>query len=376
MRDFSKSKKVVIKIGTNTLTKNDRLNVAYISNIAQQIATVKELGYQPMLVSSGAIGFGAREMGIDKKVKKTRLKQACAAIGQPILVHSYRTEFQKYNIHIAQVLLTKEALDNRETYVNLKTAVETLLEMGVVPIFNENDCVSTSEIEPYIGDNDQLSAHIASKLDADLLIILTDIDALYDKNPNTNPDAKPISVVEELTDEIVENAGGAGSSFATGGMKTKIMAVNIARKAGCRIVVAHGMEPDVVPRILAGEDLGTLFLADKNKMPNKSRWILNATPKGRLTIDAGAEAAIGLKKSLLPSGLISVEGEFSKGDIIIINNKFKAIAGSDSTSMRKIIGVHSKDIKKILGEAKRDVIGRSQEIIPITDSLNPENKDD
>ncbi|MBN2341354.1 MAG: glutamate 5-kinase [Deltaproteobacteria bacterium] len=372
MRNFSKSKKVVIKIGTNTLTKNNRLNVEYIANIAGQIATIKELGYQPLLVSSGAIGFGAREMGIDKKVKKTRLKQACAAIGQPILVHYYRTEFQKYNIHIAQVLLTKEALDSREMYVNLKTAVEQLLEMGVVPIFNENDSVSTSEIEPYIGDNDQLSAHIASKLDADLLIILTDVDALYDKNPIDHPDAKPISVVEELTDEIIANAGGAGSSFATGGMKTKIMAVNIARKAGCRTVLAHGMEPDVVPRILAGEELGTLFLADKQKMPNKSRWILNATPKGKLTIDAGAEAAIWLKKSLLPSGLVSVEGEFSKGDVIVINNKFKAIAGSDSSSMRQIIGVHSKEIKSILGDAKRDVISRSQEIVPIPGANTPD----
>lgn len=370
MRNFSKIKKVVIKIGTNTLTKNDKLNVEYISNIAGQVATLKQRGYQPLLVSSGAIGFGAREMGIEKKVKKTRLKQACAAVGQPILVHSYRTAFQVYDIRIAQVLLTKEALDSRDTYVNLKTAVETLLELGVVPIFNENDCVSTSEIEPYIGDNDQLSAHIASKLDADLLVILTDIDALYDRNPNKYPDAKPISLVEELTDEIIANAGGAGSPFATGGMKTKIMAVNIARKAGCRTVLAHGMEPNVVPRILDGEELGTLFLADKQKMPNKARWILNATPKGKLTIDAGAEAAIRLKKSLLPSGLVAVEGEFSKGDVIIINDKFKAIAGSDSSSMRQIIGCHSKDIKKIIGDAKRDVISRSQEIIPIDDPLS------
>ncbi len=373
MRDFSKAKKIVIKIGTNTLTINNRLNIEYIANIAAQIAEVKNRGYQPLLVSSGAIGFGAREMGIDKKVKKTRLKQACAAIGQPILIHSYRTEFQKYGIHIAQVLLTREALDNRDTYVNLKTAVETLLELGVVPIFNENDSVSTSEIEPYIGDNDQLSAHIASKLDADLLIILTDVDALYDKNPHDFPDAKPIRVVEELTDEIVANAGGAGSSFATGGMKTKIMAVRIARQAGCRTILAHGLEPDVVPRVLSGEVLGTLFLADKEKMPNKARWILNATPKGKLTIDEGAEAAIGLKKSLLPSGLVSVEGEFSKGDVILINGKFKAIAGSDSSSMRRIIGVHSSEIKNILGEVKRDVISRSQEIVPIPQDTHPKN---
>lgn len=368
MRNFSKSRKVVIKIGTNTLTKDGALNIAYIDNIAGQIAKLKELGFSPLLVSSGAIGFGAREMGRTTKVVKTRYKQAYAAIGQPILIDAYREAFKVYNIFIAQVLLTREALDTREMYVNLKSSVETLLEMGVVPIFNENDCISTSEIAPYIGDNDQLSAHIASKLDADLLIILTDIDALYDKNPNKHSYAKPISVVDELTEEIISAAGGANTSFSTGGMKTKLMAVAIARKAGCKVVLAHGLLDNVVPRIMDGEQIGTLFLAAKNKMSNKSRWILNATPKGKLIIDEGAEKAISENKSLLPSGLVSVEGEFTKGDVILINDRFKAVAGSDSSSMRKIIGVHSKDIKTILGDVKRDVISRSSEIVEIKDA--------
>jgi glutamate 5-kinase len=367
MRDFSKIRKIVIKIGTNTLTRDGALNLDYIDNIANQIARLKEKGYQPLLVSSGAIGFGAKEMGRTTRVSKTRYKQAYAAIGQPLLIDAYRKAFKKSGIFIAQVLLTREALDSREMYVNLKSSVETLMEMGVVPVFNENDSISTSEIAPYIGDNDQLSAHIASKLDADLLIILTDIDALYDKDPSKHSDAKPISVVEEITEEIMAAAGGARTSFATGGMKTKLLAVSIAKKAGCKIILAHGWLENVVPRILEGEDIGTLFLPDKNRLSNKARWILNATPKGTLIIDEGAERAIAQKKSLLPMGLVSVEGEFVKGDVIMINGRFKAIAGSDSSSMRKIIGVHSKDIKKILGDTKRDVICRSQEIVPINE---------
>ena len=365
MRNFSKVRKVVIKIGTNTLTKDGSLNLEYIDNISGQIATLKRRGFQPLLVSSGAIGFGAREMGRTTRVTKTRYKQAYAAIGQPLLIDAYRQAFKKYDIFIAQVLLTRESLDSREMYVNLKSSVETLMEMGVVPIFNENDSISTSEIAPYIGDNDQLSAHIASKLDADLLIILTDIDALYDKNPSKYSDAKPISVVTELTKEIIAAAGGAKTSFSTGGMKTKLLAVNIARKAGCKIVLAHGQHENVVPEIMNGKDIGTLFLPDKHKMSNKSRWILNATHKGRLIIDEGAERAIAQNKSLLPSGLKSVEGEFVKGDVVLINDKFKAVAGSDSSSMRKIIGLHSKDIKYVLQDAKRDVICRSSEIVKI-----------
>jgi len=362
MRNFSRVKKIVIKIGTNTLTRNGALNVEYFDNMAQQVADLRKSGFQPLIVSSGAIGFGAREMGADKKTKKVRFKQAYAAVGQPILIHGYRVAFQKHGIHIAQVLLTRGALNNRESFVNLKSAVETLLEMGVVPIFNENDSVSTVEL---IGDNDQLSAHIASKLDADLLILLTDIDALYDKNPKEHPDAKPISVVEELTDEIVANAGGAGTEFATGGMKTKILAVSIARKAGCKTVLAHGALENVVPRILAGEAIGTLFLADRVRMPAKARWILNASPKGRLIVDEGAENALADNKSLLPSGLVAVEGEFNRGDVVWINDRFKAVAGSDSSSMRKIIGCHSKDIPRILGDAKRDVVSRSSDIVPV-----------
>ncbi|NLN62176.1 MAG: glutamate 5-kinase [Myxococcales bacterium] len=371
-RDFSNVKRLVIKIGTNTLSKDGKINIDYIESVAGQVASIKSRGIKPLLVSSGAIGFGASELGIEKRITKTRLKQACAAVGQPMLMHRYRLAFQQFGIPIGQVLITKDNFDNRDTSVNLRTSVETLLELGVVPIFNENDCVSTREIAPYIGDNDQLSAYIASNLDAELLIILTDIDALYDKNPRQYPDAKPIHYVEKLTDEIFQSAGDAGSTFSTGGMKTKLKAVAIAAEAGCHTVLAHGAESRILARIIDGEKVGTWF-APGERLSNRVRWILNSTPHGFLEVDAGAEQALESRKSLLPSGIRHIEGEFNPGDVILINRKFKAVAGSSSSDMRRIMGRHSKDAADILGrEVKRDVISRSSDIVRVRPFFNEE----
>ena len=362
MRDFSKAKRVVIKIGTNTLAKDGGIDTAYFSGVARQVKALVADGRQVVIVTSGAIGMGAGQLGLTEKPKEMQMRQACAAIGQPLLMQEYRQAFQEHGVQVAQVLLTAEVLDNRKTYLNLRHAIETLLALGVVPILNENDSVSTAEIGTAFGDNDRLSALVASKIDADLLVMLTDIDALYDKNPQEHPDAQPIPAVFEITDEIVRSAGDRGSVHSTGGMKTKIEAARIAANAGCRIVLAHGREKDVITRIMAGEPLGTIFLP-KRKLSNRARWILNSQPAGTIHIDEGALKALRNHKSLLPSGVTGVEGSFQAGDVVLLNTAAKAVTSIDSTQLETVAGKHSTEIKKLLGPKHRDVVAIPEDII-------------
>ncbi len=362
MRDFSKLRRVVIKIGTNLLTKDHEFNVEYVQDISKQIAGLRERGIQVLLVSSGAIGMGAGELNLKTRVKDIKMRQACAAIGQPLLMHQYRESFGKYGISIAQVLITREVLNNRTTFLNLKNSVETLLFLGIVPIFNENDSVSTDEIGSAFGDNDRLSAMVASKVEADLLIILTDIDGLYNGDPRKDPDVFLISSVNEITEEIIGFAGSKGSEFSTGGMKTKLQAVSIAANAGCKTILAHGGRADILSRLLNGEDEGTIFLGGK-KLSARSRWILYSEPIGKINIDEGAMAAIRNHKSLLPAGIISVEGVFDKGEVVSINGIANAVSKFTSTEIENIIGHHSREIPALLGEGRKDVIARAEDIV-------------
>jgi glutamate 5-kinase len=291
-----------------------------------------------------------------------QMRQACAAIGQPLLMTEYRKAFDKFALTCAQVLLTAEVLNNRKTYLNLKNAVETLLKLGVVPVLNENDCVATDEIGSAFGDNDKLSALIASKLDADVLIILSDIDALYDKDPRKFDDAKPVKVVYEITERIIKSAGSRGSKFATGGMKTKIEAAKIASNAGCRIVLANGRTRDVITEIIAGADIGTVFMP-KRKLSNRLRWLLNSASAGTITIDDGAAEAIGKKKSLLPKGIKSIIGNFKSGDVVMLNTIAKAVTNFGSAELKEIAGKHSSEIINILGAGKKDVVATPENIV-------------
>jgi glutamate 5-kinase len=362
MRDFTKAKRIVIKIGTNTLTKDSGIDVNYVHRIAEQITGLTRSGRQVVIVTSGAIGMGVGQLHLTNKPNEMKMRQACAAIGQPLIMAEYRKAFARYGITVAQVLLTAEVLDNRKTYLNLRNSIETLLKLGVVPVLNENDSVSTDEIGTAFGDNDRLSALVASKLDADLLIMLTDIDALYDKNPREFPDAKPIPAVFEITDDIVRNAGGAGSKLATGGMKTKLMAAKVASNAGCRMVLANGREKNVIERIMAGEQIGTIFMP-KRKLSNRSRWILNSTAAGVINIDDGAMRAIRNHKSLLPSGIVSVEGTFEAGEIVMLNDNAKAVTNFSSSQLKTLAGKHSSEIRKLLGPSHRDVVAIPEDIV-------------
>lgn len=362
MRNFENTKRVVIKIGTNILTKDGGLDGAYVRQITAQINCLLKSGRQVVIVTSGAIGMGVGQLNIAGKVQNIKMRQACAAIGQPLLMQEYRKSFLRYDVTVAQVLLTAEVLNNRKTYLNLRNSIETLLRLGTVPILNENDSVSTEEIGTAFGDNDRLSALVASKIDADLLIILSDIDALYDKNPREFPDAKPIPTVFEITQDIIKSAGGAGSEHATGGMKTKIEAAKIAANAGCRMVLAHGRAKKVISRIIAGEEVGTIFMP-RRKLSNRARWILNSAAAGVINIDEGAMRAVRVHKSLLPSGVISVDGTFEADEVVMLNNNAKAVTSLGSAQLKVLAGKHSSEIKKLLGPGHRDVVAIPEDIV-------------
>ena len=364
MRNFDNAKRIVIKIGTNILTKGSGVDTAYVRRVAGQISKLQNTGKQVVIISSGAIGMGCGQLEQTSKVKNIKMRQAYAAIGQPLLMAEWRKSFLKYGVTTAQVLLTAEVLNNRKTYLNLRNSIETLLKLGVVPVLNENDSVSTDEIGTAFGDNDKLSALVASKIDADVLIMLSDIDALYDKDPRKSAKAEAIHAVFEITDDIIRGAGGRGSGLGTGGMKTKIEAATIASNAGCRMVLANGRLKNVVGRIMAGEEVGTIFMP-RRKLSNRSRWILNSAAAGVINIDEGAMRAVKNRKSLLPSGIISVKGTFEAGAVVMLNDNAKAVTNLSSTQLKALAGKHSSEIRKSLGPKHRDVVAIPEDIVII-----------
>ena len=367
MRDFSKVKRIVIKAGTNLLSSETGIDMERVSAIVSQIAELKDAGYQVLLVSSGAVGLGAKALGHTSPVVYIAMKQACAAIGQPLLMSAYREEFAKHNLLCAQVLITRSILNNRKSYNNLRASVSTLLAMGVVPIFNENDVVSTAEIGNVFGDNDRMSAMVASKIDANLLILLTDIDGLYTANPRSDKDAVLIRTIEKITPEIMGYAKGAGSRFATGGMKTKLLAAEIAKDGGCGTVIASGYEKDAIVRIVRGEEIGSYILPDE-RLHQKERWILNTPAAGTIVVDDGAKKALLSHKSLLPSGIKAIDGVFASGEVVAIKDSegrvfAKAVPYFDSTEIEKLQGHKSSEIDSILGKGRKDVIFRPEDLV-------------
>jgi len=319
------------------------------------LSDLARAGRELILVTSGAVGMGARELGLVKRPKDIKTRQACAAIGQPLLMEEYRRAFSVFGLTAAQLLVTRDVWDKRSAYLNLRSTVEALLERRVVPDFNENDSVSSSEIA--FGDNDQLSAYVASKIDAELLVILSDVDSLYDADPRQNSNAQPIPYVLDLGPDILATAGGKGTEFSTGGMKTKLIAVQIARDAGCRVVIAHGRQPGIISRVLSGESVGTLFDAACG-LKNRQRWIKNTRPQGTILIDEGALKAIRDNNSLLPRGVIDIEGNFERGAVVLINEVAKIITCLSSNELTAVRGKRSEQLEDILGEGVSRVVAR------------------
>lgn len=262
MRNISEKKRIVIKLGTSTLAhKTGKLNIRRMTNLVRVISDLHNSGREIIMVSSGAVGLGAGKLGLPEKPKDTKTKQAVAAIGQCELMHVYDDMFAKYSVTVAQILLTKTIINNPSHCENFMNTVEKLVGMDVIPIVNENDTIAIDELELEIGENDSLSALVAELSRADLLLILSDIDALYDDDPRMNPDAKPIPLVEKITPEIEAVAGGAGTSLGTGGMSTKINAAKIATNAGIDMIIMNGRDPEKLYDLFEDKEIGTLFRA-------------------------------------------------------------------------------------------------------------------
>lgn len=368
--EFINAKRIVVKLGTNVL-RNDEgyVSLPRVYSFIEDIATLVKAGKEVIIVTSGAVGLGKKRLGLED-TKGTALKQACAAIGQGKLMSIYENGFDTYGLTAAQILLTEDDFSVRQKYLSLRTTFNKLLELGVIPVINQNDTVSTLDValryvqedmQVCFSDNDKLSALVASELDADLLIILSDINGLYDDNPKNNPNAKLIKSVPEVNDEIMALASGV-SDGGRGGMETKLKAARLVTRFGGKVLIANGKEPFIIRRIFSGEDIGTMFLPQKENLSDKKRWIGYATNIiGKIIVNDGAKKALLAEKSLLPIGVIGVKNSFHKGDVISIldekKNEFaRGIVNYDSDSCKKLIGSHSDNIVEILGFKNYDAI--------------------
>ena len=368
-KEFIDAKRIVVKLGTNILRNEEGyVSLPRIFSFIENMASLVKAGKEVILITSGAVGLGRKRLGLEGTTG-TALKQACAAIGQGKLMSIYESGFDGYGLVAAQILLTEDDFGIRTRYLSLRTTLNKLLELGVIPVINQNDTVSSIEVDPRyehmqvcFSDNDKLSALVASELDADLLLILSDVDGLYDKNPKENPDAKIIPVVKEVMDEILE-LGTDASEGGRGGMRTKLMAARMVTRFGGKVLIANGKIPYVIKKVFEGEEIGTMFLPQTQGLSDKKRWIGYATNIiGKIKVNHGAKKALVEKeKSLLPIGVIDVIHEFNKGDVISIidedNQEFaRGMVNYDSESCRKVIGCHSDDIIKILGFKNYDAI--------------------
>ena len=347
--------RVVVKVGTSTLTHpTGKLNLARMERLARQMADLRNRGLEVIFVSSGAVGAGMGRMGLDRKPSQMPARQALAAIGQGLLMQTYEKLFSEYGVMVAQVLLTHADIEDRERYLNARNTLLRLLKYGALPIINENDTLAFEEIR--IGDNDRLSAVVAGLTDADLLVILSDIQGLYTSDPNKDPEARLIPVIGEITPETRAFAGGSAGKLGSGGMATKLEAARAATSQGIPVVLTSGAGNSVLPDLMDGICQGTLFLPSKNPMGRRKGWIaFNSRPEGVLAIDEGAAGAVTkLGKSLLPKGVCGVEGEFSRGDIVSLSSGAardiaRGIVNFSSEQGRLIMGRHTREIEGLLG---------------------------
>ena len=354
-------KRIVLKLGTSVLTKGSpRLNRQRMLELAQQAARLHAAGHEIIIVSSGAQTAGRSQLNFPDLGKSVPAKQMLSAVGQSHLMRIYQDLFDIFEITAAQVLLTRDDLSHRLRYLNARDTLETLIEQRIIPIVNENDTIATEEIR--VGDNDNLSALVASVVDADLLIILTDQRGIFTDDPRKNPGAALIENIAEVSDELFELAGGAGSSIGTGGMVTKLQAARIASRSGIETIIASGGERDVVARLATGERIGTRIKPAKDRSESRKRWLLTDRAQGSLVVDAGA-AKVLLRggASLLPVGVREARGEFERGATLdVLTPEGRAIAHGlsnyRSEDLRRICGVRSSEIVDILGYSYGDAV--------------------
>lgn len=356
-----KAKRLVLKIGSSLLVNETTGQVknTWLNALADDILAARERGQQVIIVTSGAVAVGRRALGLPTGKLLLPQKQASAAVGQIRLAHYYQEVLGERGLKVAQILLTLDDSEDRKRYLNARNTLNTLLDLGIIPVINENDTVATSEIK--VGDNDRLAARVAQMASADALVIFSDIKGLYTANPRKDPSAKLIPVVEKLTPEIEAMADGAGSAVGTGGMATKLMAARLCMEAGCDMAIALGSELHPLTRMeKTGE--GTWFLADKSPISARKAWIGGAIkPRGTLVLDAGAVKALDKGKSLLPAGIKAVKGSFERGDAVTLedeNGLFlgKGLTAYNARDAKAIAGKHSNEIESILGYHGQDEI--------------------
>ena len=357
MASLASYSRIAIKIGSSLLVSetNGNINQKWLVSLAKDIAWLRKNGAQILIISSGAIALGRKRLGLKNANLTLSQKQACAAAGQALLTQTYEIVLAPYGLITAQALLTLNDTENRRRWINAKETITTLLSLGAIPIINENDTVATDEIR--YGDNDRLAARVAQMVDVDLLILLSDIDGLYDTDPNTNPNAAHIPIIKELTLKIMAMGGNANRlrGTGTGGMETKLQAAKIAMNAGYNLVIAKGTSAYPLSALGKPSVKSSWFIAPASTHAAKKQWIAGSLkPKGSLTIDGGAITALGNGSSLLAAGLKSIGGNFEKGDAVIIkdtkgNEIGRGLVGYSAPEAALIIGLNTKDISRVLG---------------------------
>ena len=345
-------KRIVIKVGSGVLTSAGGLNMTVINDLTTEICALKKEGLEVLLVSSGAIASGLKKIGMSKRPQSVSQQQAMAAVGQSSLIMAYEEAFERHGHKVAQILLTRDDLTHRRRYLNARNTLFTLLSWNIVPIINENDTVVVDEIK--FGDNDNLSAMVTNLTESQLLINLTNIDGLFDKDPRDHDDAKLIDVVEKADRKIMRYANSIPGFLGTGGMASKIKAARKVTLRGVPAIIANGLKPGILNLIFSGEEVGTLFLPAEATLCSRKHWIaFTKSPRGEIVIDRGAERAILKKgKSLLPSGIIEVRGRFSLGNSALLLNE-----AGDQIAVG-MVNYHSGDIRKIMGAKSAEIESR------------------
>jgi glutamate 5-kinase len=356
---FDDAKIIVIKVGSSLLVDEDQnaINTAWLSGIATDIARLKAAGKDVVVVSSGAIALGRRLLKINHNKLKLQEKQAAAATGQVLLAHAWMDALGAHQVQTAQILLSPDDTETRRKHLNARTTMMALLQLNAVPVVNENDTVATAEIR--FGDNDRLAARVAAMIGADVLVLLSDVDGLYTGNPNGDNGATHIGEIAQITPDIMAMAGPANAAYASGGMVTKLEAARIATSAGCQMIICNGQSPAPLSRLEAGAKC-TIFAATLSPHTARKQWIAGAlTPKGTIRIDDGAARALRAGRSLLPAGVIAVNGQFERGDLIEIEDRAGLVIGHGLSSYghkdaMAIRGHKSNEIESVLGYRERD----------------------
>ena len=373
-RDYKKrllrrARRVVVKIGSQILSSPEGIEEARIKGLVRDLAALHDQGKELVVVSSGAVAAGMTRLGVKERPKTVQQKQALAAVGQIRLMAIYEKYFSRFNKSVAQVLLTHEDLADRRRYLNAKHTLQTLLELSIIPVVNENDTVAVEEIK--FGDNDHLSSLVATLLEADLLVVLSDVDGIFDRDPRAHQGARLIPLIADIKKARSELGGESRSLYGTGGISTKISAAEKAAAAGIPTLIANGLSAGILPKLFdAKEEIGTLVLPEENRMASRKHWIAyNLKPAGEIVVDQGAfEALVKKGKSLLPSGLKEVHGSFGVGECVccldVQGREFaRGLVNYSSQELNQIKGLHTSKIEKVLGYKAYDEIIHRDDLV-------------